>query len=270
MKSSYYYGIQPKPISLEIVKTKSLIRQIFTDSKQSAGARSITAVLMNKHGIKLSRYMTGKLMTQMNLKSCQLKTHKYKHADDAHKTHENLLNRNFSPAAPNQVWTGDVTYVRIKGGWCYLAVVLDLYARRVVGFAVSESPDSVLTAKALQMAYHTRLKPSGVLFHSDQGTHYTSKKFAESVASCEGMTQSMSRRGNCWDNAPTERFFRSFKTEWMPKDGYENIAEARSAIIDYIWGYYQSVRPHSFNDYLPPAEKERHYFNESLLSAVLN
>ncbi len=106
------------------------------------------------------------------------------------------MNRDFSPAAPNQVWTGDVTYIRIKGSWCYLAIVLDLYARRVVGFSVLDSADSVLTAKALQMAYHTRLKPIGLLFHSDQGTHYTSKKFAESVASFDGMTQSMSRRGN--------------------------------------------------------------------------
>ncbi len=180
------------------------------------------------------------------------------------------MNRNFSPSAPNQVWTGDVTYVRIKGGWCYLAVVLDLYARHVVGFAVSDSPDSMLTTKALQMAYQTRLQPIGVLFHSDQGTHYTSKTSAESVASYEGMTQSMSRKGNCWDNAPTERFFRSFKTEWMPKGGYENIFEAKSAITDYIWGYYQTVRPHSFNDYLTPLEKEKRYFNKNLLSAVLN
>ena len=207
---------------------------------------------------------------QMRLQSRQIKMHKYKHVDNTHKTHGNLLNRNFSPTAPNQVWTSDVTYIRIKGGWCYLAVALDLYARRIVGFAVSDSPDSVLTAKALQMAYQPRLKPSGVLFHSDQGTHYTSARFAESVASCEGMIQSMSRRGNCWDNAPTERFFRSFKTEWMPKGGYENIAEAKSAIIDYIWGYYQTVRPHRFNDYLPPAEKEKCYFNKNLLSGVLN
>jgi putative transposase len=101
--------------------------------------------------------MVGKLISSMGLKSCQLKTHKYKHADEAHKTHNNILNRDFSPSAPNQVWTGDVTYIRIKGGWCYLAVVLDLYARRVVGFAVSDSPDSMLTTKALQMAYQTRL-----------------------------------------------------------------------------------------------------------------
>ena len=270
MKSSYYYGVKPKLISLDTIKTKALIRQIFNDSKRSAGARSIVAILMNEHNNKLSRYRVGKLMAQMELKSCQLKTHKYKHADDVHKTYDNILTRNFSPNAPNQVWTGDVTYIRIKGGWCYLAVVLDLFARRVVGFSVSESPDSSLTTKALQMAYHTRLKPRGVLFHSDQGTHYTSKIFAGSVASCDGMTQSMSRRGNCWDNAPTERFFRSFKTEWMPKGGYENIAEAKSAIIDYIWGYYQTIRPHRFNDYLPPAEKEKRYFNQNLLSSVLN
>ncbi|SLJ83435.1 transposase OrfAB subunit B [Psychrobacter sp. DAB_AL43B] len=270
MKSNYYYGMQPKPISLETVKHKALIRQIFNDSKQSAGARSIAAILMNEHGIKLTRYIAGKFMAQMGLKSCQLKMHKYKHADEAHKTHHNILNRNFSQTAPNQVWTGDVTYIRIKGGWCYLAVVLDLYARRIVGFAVSDSPDSMLTTKALQMAYQTRLQPIGVLFHSDQGTHYTSKKFAESVASCEGMTQSMSRRGNCWDNAPTERFFRSFKTEWMPKGGYENITEAKIAISNYIWGYYQTVRPHTFNDYLTPLEKEKRYFNKNLLSGVLN
>jgi len=270
MKSSYYYGMQPKPISLKTVKHKALIRQIFNDSKRSAGAHSIAAILMNEHGIKLTRYMAGQLMAQMGLKSCQLKTHKYKHADEAHKTHHNILNRNFSPSAPNQVWTGDVTYIRIKGSWCYLAIVLDLYARRVVGFAVSDSPDSVLTAKALQMAYHSRLKPSGVLFHSDQGTHYTSHKFAEAVADCAGMTQSMSRKGNCWDNTPTERFFRSFKTEWMPKGGYDNIAGAKIAIVDYIWGYYQTVRPHSFNDYLTPLEKEKRYFNKNLLSGVLN
>ncbi|MGA4440454.1 MULTISPECIES: IS3 family transposase [Psychrobacter] len=160
----------------------------------------------------MTRYLASKFMKGMGLMSCQLKTHKYKQADQEHKTHDNILDRNFSAEAPNQVWTDDVTYVRIKGGWCYLAVVLDLFARRVVGFSVSDSPDSFLTAKALQMAYQTRLKPNGVLFHSDQGTHYTSKQFAESVASCHGMVQSMSRKGNCWDNALAERFFRSFKT----------------------------------------------------------
>lgn len=118
------------------------------------------------------------------------------------------------------------------------------------------------------MVNHTRVKPNAVLFHSDQGTHYNSKTFAESVVSCEAMTQIMSRRGNCWDNEPTERFFRSFKTEWMPKSAYEDIAETSSSINDYMWGYYQTVRVHSFNDYLSPVETERRYSNQNLLSGV--
>jgi len=288
VRSSYYYGAQSKPISLKTVKLKALIRQIFNESSQSAGTRTIIGILWHQHSVRLTRYMASKLMRSMGLKSVQLRTHKYKHCDAEHKTHDNLLDRNFNPPAPNQVWTGDVTYIRVKGGWCYLAIVLDLYARRVVGFAVSDSPDSVLTTTALDMAYHTRLNPSDLLFHSDQGTHYTSKKFAESVSSCDGMIQSMSHRGNnyghspspctrakqyfaysrSWDNAPTERFFRSFKTEWMPKGGYEDIFEAKRAICNYIWGYYQTVRPHTFNNYLTPVEKEKRYFNQNLLVVV--
>ncbi|WP_406947830.1 DDE-type integrase/transposase/recombinase [Psychrobacter nivimaris] len=135
------------------MRLKTLIRQIFNDSKQSAGARTVVAILANKHEITLTRYLASKLMSQMGLVSCQIKSHKYKHADEEHKAYDNLLDRSFRPAAPNQIWTGDVTYVRIKGGWCYLAVVIDLFARCVVGFSISDSPDSFLTASALQMAY---------------------------------------------------------------------------------------------------------------------
>lgn len=196
MRSSYYYGIKTKPIDIERIKLKALIRQVFNESKQSAGTRTIIAGLWNYHSIRLTRYLAAKLMKQMGLVSCQLKSYKYKHADQAHRTHDNILDRRFSPDSPNQVWTGDVTYIRIKGGWYYLAVVLDLFAGRVVVFSVSDSPNSLLTSSALQMAYHTRLKPSGVLFHSDQGSHYTSEKFTDAIANCEGMIQSLSRRGN--------------------------------------------------------------------------
>ena len=138
----------------------------------------------------------------------------------------------------------------------------------IVGFAVSDSPDSQLTAQALKMAYTVRLKPKNLLFHSDQGTHYTSKVFADAIAQCKGMTHSMSRKGNCWDNAPTEQFFRSFKTEWMPKHGYDDVTGAKLDIADYIVGYYCQVRPHSFNDYLTPVEKENQFFNQNLLEPV--
>ena len=135
-------------------------------------------------------------MAQQGLISRQLIRHRYSKADKEHAIHDNLLKREFSPAAPNQVWTGDVTYIRTKQGWAYLAVVIDLYARNIVGFAVSDSPDSQLTAQALKMAYTVRLKPKNVLFHSDQGTHYTSRAFADAIAQCKSMEHSMSRRGN--------------------------------------------------------------------------
>lgn len=166
----------------------------------------------------------------------------------------------------SEVWTSDVTYIRIRGGdrkqyFSYLAIVLDLYARNIVGFAVSVHPIASIL-KALQMAYEIRLRPTNVLFHTDQGTHYSSKAFAGQVAQCVGMTHSMSRRGNCWDNAPTERFFRSFKTEWMPKNGYADLEQAQQQISEYIWGYYRSVRPHTFNDYLTPMER-KDYFKQT-------
>lgn len=142
-------------------------------------------------------------MQQHGLISRQLTRHRYSQADKDHAMHDNLLKREFTPTAPNQVWTGDVTYIRTKLGFCYLAVVIDLFSRNIVGFAMSDSPDSKLTSAALKMAYMVRLNPKNVLFHSDQGSHYTSRAFAETVAKCTGMKHSMSRRGNCWDNAPT-------------------------------------------------------------------
>lgn len=107
-----------------------------------------------------------------------------------------MLNREFSPIAPNQVWTGDVTYIRTKTELCYLAVVIDIFPCNIVGFAMSDSPNSKLTVKALKMVYNVRLRPQNVLFHSNQGMHYTSRAYAEAVEKCKGMKHSMSRRGN--------------------------------------------------------------------------
>jgi putative transposase len=136
----------------------------------------------------------------------------------------------------------------------YLALVIDLYKRRIVGWAVSDSPDSSLTLQALTMAYYSRSCPDGVMFHSDQGCHYTSEAYRKGLKKY-GIKQSMSRRGNCWDNAPMERCFRSFKTEWMLKGGYQTIDQAKADIVSYI-SYYNFGRGHSYNDYLAPAVAE--------------
>ena len=130
----------------------------------------------------------------------------------------NILSREFDVPAPNQVWCGDITYIWAQGKWHYLAVVLDLCARRVVGWALSEKPDADLVVKALDMAYEQRGRPQGLMFHSDQGSQYASRLFRQRLWRYR-IRQSMSPRGNCWDNAPMERVFRSFKTEWIPTLG---------------------------------------------------
>lgn len=207
----------------------------------------------------MSRYIVRKRMQELQISSRQKPSHRYKQSGVEHIYTANLLKREFSVEAPNQVWCGDVTYLWTGQRWAYLAVVLDLFGRQVVGWAMSRTPDSELTAKALRMAYESRGRPKGLMFHSDQGCHYTSLRFRQTLWKLQ-IEQSMSRRGNCWDNAPMERFFRSLKSEWMPKHGWSSFDEARSEIIHYIAGYYSRYRPHTFNGGLTPAKAEARYY----------
>ncbi len=153
------------------------------------------------------------------------------------------------------MWCGDITYVWAQGRWHYLAVVLDLFTRRVVGWAFSTRPDADLVVQALEMAYEQRGRPQGLLFHSDQGGQYASRKFRQRLWRYR-IQQSMSRRGNCWDNSPMERLFRSFKTEWLPSVGYMSAQEAHRDISHYLMHRYNWIRPHQFNDGLAPAVAE--------------
>ena len=198
-------------------------------------------------------------MKKLGLVSRQLPKHRYKKQSPEHVEIPNHLERQFAVTSPNQVWVGDVTYVWTGNRWAYLAVVLDLFARKPIGWAMSFSPDSQLTSKALKMAYESRGKPKGVMFHSDQGTHYTSRKFRQTLWRYQ-IKQSLSRRGNCWDNSPMERFFRSLKTEWVPASGYRNLTEAWKSIVGYIIRYYSKIRPHQYNGGLTPNESERLYW----------
>ena len=138
---------------------------------------------------------------------------------------------------------------------------MDLFARKLVGWAMSYSPDTKLAAKALSMAFESRGRPKGVMFHSDQGSTYTSRNYRQLLWRYQ-IEQSMSRRGNCWDNRPMERFFRSLKTEWMPTTGYRSFIEADNSVVNYIIGYYSKVRPHSYNGGLTPNESEKRYWLE--------
>ena len=181
--------------------------------------------------------------------------HAYKTATVERADIPNRLNREFTVSKPNQVWCGDITYIWTGKRWRYLAVVMDLYARRVIGWTMSDSPNTKLTLKALEHAYIARGQPKQVMFHSDQGVQYGSIKYRQRLWRYQ-MVQSMSRSGNCWDNAPMERLFRSLKSEWIPTTWYDSLLEAKKDIGKYLMDYYNHRRPHSFNQGLSPAKAE--------------
>ncbi|AVS50277.1 TPA: IS3 family transposase [Escherichia coli] len=261
-RSSYrYWKNRPEKPDGRRTVLRSQVLELYGISHGSAGARSI-ATMATRRGYQMGRWLAGRLMKELGLVSCQQPTHRYKRGGHEHVAIPDYLERQFAVTGPNQVWCGDVTYIWTGKRWAYLAVVLYLFARKPVGWAMSFSPDSRLTMKALEMAWETRGKPGGVMFHSDQGSHYTSRQFRQLLWRYQ-IRQSMSRRGNCWDNSPMERFFRSLKNEWMPVVGYVSFSEAAHAITDYIVGYYSALRPHEYNGGLPPNESENRYWKNS-------
>lgn len=256
-RSSYnYHRHHRSKINPEQERLKAEVIKIHQNSRGAAGSRTISGKL-KAEGEPVGRYKARSLMREAGLESKQPKGPRYKVAKKPAQVADNHLNREFRVTRPNQAWCGDVTYIWAGKCWLYLALVIDLYTRRIVGWACSTSPDTLLTMQALQVAYESRGQPKGVLFHSDQGCHYTSKAFQQRLWQYQ-FKQSMSRRGNCWDNAPMERCFRSFKSEWMPKTFYSSYQEAEHDIFQYL-KYYNGYRVHSYNNYLTPIEAEKRY-----------
>ena len=236
------------------IALRQLATEFHAQSRGSAGARTLSAALRIQ-GLAVGRFLAGRLMKEARLFSSQCRKHSYRRADSESAIATNDLNRQFTVNRPDQVWCGDVTYIWAGNRWIYLAAVMDLYARRVVGWALSDRPDSQLTTRALRVAYESRGCPQQLMFHSYQCRHYTSIKFCQMLWRYR-IKQSMSRRGNCWDNAPMERFFRSLKTEWVPEHGYASQEQAEADVLRYLTNYYNDKRPHSYNGYRTPVETE--------------
>jgi len=204
-RSSYNYQHQKRnQVNTERERLKGKAVAIHEASRGAAGSRTISGQL-REAGEPVGRYKARSLMKEAGLASKQHKPHRYRVAEEESVIAPNHVDRNFSVERPNQVWCGDVTYIWTGTGWLYLAVVLDLYKRRAVGWACSQHPDSELTMKALMMAYESRGRPKGIMFHSDQGCHYTSKAFKQRLWRYR-IRQSMSRHGNCWDNGVPRRY----------------------------------------------------------------
>lgn len=261
-KKSTYFGrlIAEKSKTVKEFEIKSKLTELFNLSGGSAGSRTLRTQLKNT-GYLLGLFKIRRMMKELELVSCQPGSHTYKKVDQPNVKVPNILDREFAVDAPNEFWCGDITYVWTGNAWSYLALVIDLYGRNVIGWAFSDSPDTELTKKALTMAFENRGKPTGVTFHSDQGVQYTSLAFQQILWRYQ-ITQSMSRRGNCWDNAVMERTFRSFKTEWMPKFGYQNFGEALKAISYYYMVYFNQQRPHTANFGLTPKQKDEAFYKK--------
>lgn len=235
-------------------RLKAQVVELHTESRGAAGSRTLSARL-KAAGEPVGRFKARSLMRECGLQSKQPPGRHYRKPESPSEVAPNILDRQFEVEAPNRVWCSDVTYIRVGGEWLYLAIVLDLYARRVVGWALSDSPDSALTCQALRLAFELRGHPTGVLMHTDQGCHFTSDEYRSCLRRL-GIRHSMSRRGNCWDNSPMERFFRSLKTEWLPANGYSDVRVAIADITDYVSHYYNWKRPHTHADYKTPAAFE--------------
>lgn len=254
--SSYYdYCKKGQRVDLERWELKAKLKELFLESRCSAGSRTLQQRL-NSAGYQVGRFKVRRLMAEACLVSKQRSSHRYRTALAERLDIPNHLDRQFKVSGPNQVWCGDITYLWAHNRWHYLAVVMDLYCRRVVGWAVSTRADAKLATEALDMAYQIRQRPKKVMFHSDQGTQYSSDFFRQRLWRYK-MKQSMSRRANCWDNSPMERVFRSLKSEWVPSTGYRTKSECIIDVSHYLMKYYNWIRPHQFNQGLPPAVAEK-------------
>jgi putative transposase len=254
----YEWRRRSLPIKVEHSELRDDIKRVFRDSRKTYGHRSVRDALI-KEGVRAGRKLILRLMTEMALVPGPWKPSPYsilKKASEP-KVCEHLLKRNFSPPGPNRVWTSDITYIWTQKGWAYLAVVLDLYSRKVIGWSVSDKPDTSLVIAALSQALVTRMYVRGhLMFHSDQGCQYTSGELCRHLRE-RGIIQSMSRRGQCWDNAPTESFFRTLKMETgLAKAHLPGPTEVESVLMDWIETWYNLIRRHTFIGYCCPAEYE--------------
>ena len=248
----HHQGRGPEPEQAEL---ETRVKEIFQGSKQTYGSRRVVKEL-EKDGYDVGRYRVRRLMRKLGLRA---KTpRRYKVTTDSNHKHPvapNRLDRQFEVAMPNQVWTTDITYVWTLEGWLYLAVVMDLYSRQIVGWAMDERMKVQLVINALTMAYWRRKPSEGLLHHSDRGSQYACESYQQQLKQY-GMVPSMSRKGNCWDNAPTERFFGSLKSEHLADFRFATRAAASREVLEYIT-FYNVDRSHSSLGYVSPMEYEK-------------
>ena len=252
---SGYYAWRRRPVSGREMANQKLtqqIEEIHQQSRQTYGSPRIQAELADQ-GVKCGPNRVARLMQEAELQAKQSRQFKVTTTDSAHNypVAPNLLARNFQANQPNEKWLADITYIPTAEGWLYLAAVMDLYSRRIVGWAMGESLERGLPLAALQMALDTRQPLPGLLHHSDRGSQYASDDY-QAVLTKSQMQVSMSRTGNCYDNAPMESCIGTLKTEQVYHCHYATRAEAKTDIFEYIEVFYNRFRRHSALGYQSP------------------
>ena len=255
---SRYYIWRKNPLSKRAVENLSLIKlvtAVFVEGRQNYGARTIQNRLTQR-GVTVSRKRVAKLMKVAGLAPKPKRKFKVT-TDSKHSLFvaPNLLQRQFYVAKPNRVWAGDITYIPTKKGWLYLATVMDLYSRKIVGWSMDNTMTAALVNEAITMALWARKPGKGLIWHTDRGSQYCSKSH-RAILKDHGIIQSMSRKGDCWDNATSESFFNTLKRECIEMSDFTDQKQAASAIFEYIEVFYNKIRAHSTIGYLAPAEFE--------------
>jgi len=253
-----YYDWRKKRVSKRQKFRDSLdgeVQRIYLQHKARYGAPRITAQL-HKDGYTVDKKTVANSLKRQKLRAKSAR--KYKATTNS--KHDlpvapNLLEQDFSASQPNQKWVGDITYLWSDEGWLYLAVIIDLYSRSVVGWAMSERINKELVCDALAMALQRRGSPTKVIVHSDRGSQYCSKKYQKMITN-HGLVCSMSKRGDCYDNACAESFFHSLKVELTHGVRYETREEIRQDVFEYIECYYNTIRMHGHNDNVSPSDFE--------------
>ena len=245
----------PSQRSRDDEKISTRIRASHISSYRTYGARRVWHDILAE-GYQCGLHKIERLMREQGLRARPRRRGLPKDQGERSVISSNVLDRQFTADRPNQKWVADFTYIWTAEGWLYVAAVIDLFSRRVVGWSMSDGMTAQLVTDALTMAIWRRGKPVALLHHSDQGSQYTSEQFQRLMAD-NGVTCSMSRSGNCWDNAAMESFFSSLKTERIGKKVYRSRAQAKADVFDYIECFYNPTRRHSTLGYLSPIDFER-------------
>ena len=254
--SRYYAWLKRPPKSVNL---DDEVKAQYWRHKSRLGAPSLV------HDVRESGYQTSERTVSRVLKRLGLRSkaaRKFKCTTDSNHRHAivpNRLNRQFNPTHPNQIWVSDITYIKTGEGWLYLCVIIDLFGRKIVGWQTSSRIDRHLVCQTLTCALFRRGNPKNVLLHSDRGSQYCSDDFKRLLL-CHELQQSMSRKGNCWDNAVAESFFHTLKTHVIHGCHYQNRDSANKALFEYIEIYYNRIRRHSANNWLPPETYEQNYY----------